>query len=217
MGVPSIQLAKETTMYPFMINIQQKKIVVIGGGRVAETRVQNLLRWQPQVTVISPKLDESLHRLWNQGMIDYESREFRPSDVLEAFIVIAATNDRSINQAVKNCCAVNQLYNIVDDPQNSSLHFPAFYEKCGVTVSVGTNGISPMLAKKLRDEFAIEIDKLDKAYVQFLLEVRNGIKKSHLSSLEKRAIHQLALEDTLRIDAEKRALFLKEIEENVGR
>jgi precorrin-2 dehydrogenase / sirohydrochlorin ferrochelatase len=199
-------------MYPFMINIHNKKIVVIGGGKIAAKRILALLPWQPVITVISPKLDEQLVTLANNGIIQHKERTFITSDVEEAFIVIAATNDTTVNRDVKASCASNQLYNIVDDPQGSSFHFPAMYTGHDITVSVATNGISPKLSMLLRDEFAAIIDDLQPAYLAFLQEVRQHLKGASLTGQQKRELLNECMEGQYRTDAYARASFFEKIE-----
>lgn len=198
-------------MYPFMMNIASKKIVVIGGGKIAAKRIHSLLPFEPCITVVSPTLDESLQPLVKSNAIRYMKRNFQSSDVEHAFIVIAATNNANINQIVKDSCSLNQLVNLADDPKGSSFHFPAFYEKDDITVAVSTNGISPSLSVKLRDEFAAIIDEFTPDYIAFLKEVRAEIKRSSLQSDEKRTLLKQVLDDRYRQDVEAR----NELKENL--
>lgn len=191
-------------MYPFMINITNKKIVVIGGGKVAAKRIQSMLPWQPYITVVSPTLNEGLQALVENNSIRHMERNFQSSDVEHAFLVIAATNNHNINQIIKDSCHLNQLVNVVDDPASSSFHFPAFYEKDDVMVAVSTNGISPSLSVKLRDEFAAIIDDFAPDYLVFLKEVRTSIKSSNLPADEKRQLLQQVLEDRYRTNLQAR-------------
>ncbi|MER1998534.1 MAG: NAD(P)-dependent oxidoreductase [Lysinibacillus sp.] len=191
-------------MYPFMINITNKKIVVIGGGKVAAKRIQSMLPWQPYITVVSPTLNEGLQALVENNSIRHMERNFQSSDVEHAFLVIAATNNHNINQIIKDSCHLNQLVNVVDDPASSSFHFPAFYEKDDVMVAVSTNGISPSLSVKLRDEFAAIIDDFAPDYLAFLKEVRTSIKSSNLPADEKRQLLQQVLEDRYRTNLQAR-------------
>jgi precorrin-2 dehydrogenase / sirohydrochlorin ferrochelatase len=199
-------------MYPFMINIQNKKIVVIGGGKIAAKRVLALLPWQPIITVISPKLDERLVALANNGIIGHKERTFRTSDVDAAFIVIAATNNKTVNRVVKDSCAINQLYNIADDPQGSSFHFPAMYTHQDITVAVATNGLSPTLATHLRDEFATTIDDLEPAYLAFLKEVRQHLNGARLTVQQKRELLHECMQVQYKTSEAARTSFFEKID-----
>ena len=202
-------------MYPFMINIHHKKIVVIGGGKIAAKRIIALIPWQPFITVISPKLDEQLVALVNNDVIQHKERTFQASDIEAAFLVIAATNDKTVNRIVKDSCASNQLYNIVDDPQGSSFHFPAMHTGHDITVAVATNGLSPTLAIHLRDEFASIIDDLQPAYLDFLREVRQQLKGTPLTVQQKRALFAECMEGQYKTSEQARTRFLEKIEKNI--
>ena len=195
-----------------MINIHHKKIVVIGGGKIAAKRILALIPWQPFITVISPKLDEQLVALVHNDVIQHKERTFQVSDVDPAFIVIAATNDKTVNRIVKDSCGSNQLYNIVDDPQGSTFHFPAMYTEHDITVAVATNGLSPTLAIHLRDKFAAIIDDLQPAYLTFLQEVRQHLKGASLTGQQKRELLAECMEEQYQTDEYARASFFEKVE-----
>lgn len=199
-------------MYPFMLDIKNKKIVFVGGGNVAANRVLSLLPFQPLITIISPTLDERLVNLYKEKKIHYEKRTFQPKDVEDAYIVIAATNDYETNQLVRACCHENQLYNIVDDPKGSSIHFPAMYQHQGITVAVTTNGISPILAKQLRDEFAEIVDAFDEGYLTFLQDIRNLVRAKQLETSKKQEIYKKCLQKQFVRSEKERKAFLTSIE-----
>lgn len=194
-----------------MVNIQHKKMVVIGGGKVAAKRIMSLLRFQPNITVVSPTLEKGLRSLVAKGAIHYESRKFQLNDIQGAFIVIAATDDPQVNQVIRASCQINQLINIVDDPVNSSFHFPAIYENNEISVAVTTNGISPMLAKNLRDEFASIVDGIETEYLLFLKEVRQLVKEGRFSKEQKRFLLTECLEDDYQSDIKLRTVFLEKL------
>lgn len=198
-------------MFPMMVNIRDKKVVVIGGGKIAAKRIESLLRFQPNITVVSPVLEERLHAFVESGVIKYIARFFQISDVQGAILVIAATNDAAVNQLVKENSHPYQLINIVDDPANSSFHFPAIYEKNEITIAVTTSGISPMLAKNLRDDFAAIVDGIEPEYLLFLKEVRQLVKAGQFTKEQKRFLLAECLEDYYQTDAHMRTMFLRKL------
>lgn len=199
-------------MYPFMINIKNKPIVIVGGGKVATNRVLSLLPFEPNITVVSPTIDERLKPLYKEKQIQYEKRTFHPTDVKDAFIVIAATDCYETNQQVKSSCHRNQLYNIVDDPKGSSFHFPAIHRNNGITFGVTTSGISPTLAKHLRNQFAKIVDEYDENYLTFLQEVRKLIKQKELHFSQKHFLLQQCLQKKFVKSEEERKTFFETIQ-----
>lgn len=198
-------------MFPMMVNVRDKKVIVIGGGKIAAKRIESLLRFQPNITVVSPVLEERLHTLVKSGEIEHIARVYQIGDVQGALLVIAATNDGVVNQLVKESCHPNQLLNIVDDPANSSFHFPAMYEKNEITIAVTTSGISPMLAKNLRDDFAAIVDGIEPDYLLFLKEVRQLVKAGQFTKEQKRLLLSECLEDYYRTDSHMRTMFLRKL------
>lgn len=198
-------------MFPMMVNIRDKKVIVIGGGKIAAKRIESLLRFQPNITVVSPVLEERLHAFFKNGVIEHIAKSFQTCDVQDAFLVIAATNDTAVNQLVKESCHPNQLINIVDNPANSSFHFPAMYEKNEITIAVTTSGISPILAKNLRDDFAAIVDGLEPDYLLFLKEVRQLVKAGQFTKEQKRFLLAECLEDYYQTDSHMRTMFLKKL------
>ena len=199
-------------MFPMMVNIRDKKVIVIGGGKIAAKRIESLLRFQPNITVVSPVLEERLHAFVKNGVIEHIAKSFQTCDVQDALLVIAATNDTAVNQLVKESCHPNQLINIVDDPANSSFHFPAMYEKNEITIAVTTSGISPMLAKNLRDDFAAIVDGIEPEYLLFLKEVRQLVKTGRFTKDQKRFLLAECLEDYYQTDAHMRTMFLGKLD-----
>lgn len=198
-------------MFPMMVNIRDKKVIVIGGGKIAAKRIESLLRFQPNITVVSPVLEERLHAFVKNGVIEHIAKSFQTCDVQDAFLVIAATNDTAVNQLVKESCHPNQLINIVDNPANSSFHFPAMYEKNEITIAVTTSGISPILAKNLRDDFAAIVDGLEPDYLLFLKEVRQLVKAGQFTKEQKRFLLAECLEDYYQTDSQMRTMFLRKL------
>ena len=141
--------------YPVVLRTAGKLCVVIGGGEVARRKVQGILAAGARVRVIAPYLHPELQALPG---IELECRPFLPDDLAGAFLVFAATNDRSVNAEV--AAAARQqgaLVNSVDDPQGSDFHLPAILQRGELTVAVSSGGGSPAFAAQLRDRLAAEL------------------------------------------------------------
>lgn len=194
-----------------MVNIRNRKVIVIGGGKIAAKRIESLLRFQPNITVVSPVLEECLHALIESGVIEHIARAYQIGDVQGALLVIAATDDAAVNKLIKESCHANQLINIVDDPANSSFHFPAMYEKNEITIAVTTSGISPKLAKNLRDDFADIVDGIEPEYLLFLKEVRRLVKTDKFSEEQKHTLLKDCLEECYQSNSIQRKIFLEKM------
>jgi precorrin-2 dehydrogenase/sirohydrochlorin ferrochelatase len=114
------------SFYPICLDLEGRPCVVVGGGRVAERKVLGLLSSSAQVSVISPELTAELLRRHNAGIIEWISREYRPGDLEQAFLVIAATDDEETQKQVyEEAAAHNLLLNVADVPQRCNFILPA--------------------------------------------------------------------------------------------
>ncbi len=139
--------------YPISLNVANKKCTVIGGGIIAERKVKTLLSCQAIVEVISPEVTEEISLLSSQGKITWCKATYDSEFIKKSFLVIAATNNRKVNKSIANDChQYNILVNVVDSPEDSNFIVNAFFRQGDLTLSVSTNGKSPALARKIKDD-----------------------------------------------------------------
>ena len=152
-------------------------VVVVGGGEVAVRKVQGLLAAGVGVTVISPQLAPELQALAGQACIAVLSRAYQPGDLADVRLVIAATGDPQVNQAVwQEAQARGCLVNVVDDPAHCTFHVPAVVRRGPVTISIGTGGASPALAKWLRRHISADIGPEYEQLAVLLAELRPRVQ-----------------------------------------
>jgi siroheme synthase-like protein len=135
-----------------------RKCVVVGGGLIAQRKVNALLRCAAAVTVVSPMLTARLAAAARRGAIRHLSRRFQPSDLHQAWLVYAATDDEAVNQQVFKAAAKARVFaNIVDRTALCSFIAPAIYQQGRLTIAVSTGGASPTLAKQIRTQLGQSI------------------------------------------------------------
>ena len=106
--------------FPFYIDIENKKILVVGGGTVALRKIEKLMPFSPDITVVAPKICDEIKAL-NVKIID---RKFCDSDLDGAFCVVSATDDESLNGRIFQLCnEKNILVNTVDDKEKCGFIF----------------------------------------------------------------------------------------------
>jgi precorrin-2 dehydrogenase/sirohydrochlorin ferrochelatase len=173
--------------YPMYVDLKNKKCIIIGGGEVAERKVESLLECRADVTVISPQLTERLQRLALARAIKYLRRNYRRGDLEGAFLVVSATNNSDLNAIV--CYEAHQkniLVNIVDDPKKCSFIVPSVVERGDLLISISTSGSCPALAKKIRRELEKKYGEEYVDYLKLLQEARDMIKQKYESAEERR-------------------------------
>ena len=143
------------TSLPVVLRIERWPCVVVGGGRVASRKTRALLDAGALVTVIAPTVHTSLSDLELAGRIVVHQRPFVVGDCAGARIVVAATNDRTVNALVATeSDRVGALVNRADDAAEGDLAFGAIARTGNITVMVATDGLNPAVARWLRDHVA---------------------------------------------------------------
>ena len=137
--------------YMACLDLRGRDCLVVGGGRVAAEKARGLLDCHASVTVIAPDIDAELEAL----DVEIVRRPFTPSDVDGRLLVIAATDDRTVNAAVSGAAAERAtLCNVADDAELCSFILPAVTRRDPIVVAVSSSGASPVLAKRIRDDIA---------------------------------------------------------------
>ena len=138
--------------YPVYLDLDGKPCVIIGGGEVAWRKVRGLLECRASLTVISPSVTPGIRERAETGELQWSAREYMEGDLKGAFLAIAATDRRLVNEAIANEAARNNVVlNVVDDPSLCTFIAPAVVRQGEVTVALSTGGASPALARKLRE------------------------------------------------------------------
>ena len=171
--------------YPIMLNLERKKAVIVGGGKVAYKKTCSLLLTGAKITVISPTLNTQMKKLLDEKRLTWKQKKVEPHDIAHAFLIIAATNNKMVNKQIATQVSNNQLVNIADNLHLSNFHLPAKMTRGKLTIAVATGGASPKLAKKIRDELAITYDESYEQYVQFLAHVREQLKQVNINTKAK--------------------------------
>lgn len=138
--------------YPAFLDLRGRNAVVIGGGPVALRKVESLLAAGAIVTVVSPKIEPGIAALVERGAVTLERREYRRGDLAGAVVAIAATSERETNSTIRDEAAErNTLLNVVDSPGFSNFIVPSVVRRGELTIAISTGGLSPALAKRIRE------------------------------------------------------------------
>lgn len=164
-------------LYPLSLKLAGKPCVVVGGGKVAERKVVSLLECEAAVTVVSPETVPALEERAARGEIRLVRRAFQPEDVAGACVVIAATSDRAVNEAVVQAAHESgALVNVVDVPDLCDFYVPACVNRGSLQVTVSTSGAFPLLSKRLRQELEALFAPEYEAYLELLCRLRKELK-----------------------------------------
>ncbi|MGH2905770.1 MAG: precorrin-2 dehydrogenase/sirohydrochlorin ferrochelatase family protein [Solirubrobacterales bacterium] len=143
----------ETPFYIACLKLSGRKSVVVGAGSIGLEKIEGLLACDGDITVVAPEAEQAVQDLAKEGTVKWEQREYMPSDVEGAFMIIAATNDTDVNIAVFNDAEKRgMLVNVVDVPPLCNFILPAITRSGPIAIAISTAGASPALAKRMKRE-----------------------------------------------------------------
>lgn len=138
-----------------MLNVRDRRCVVIGGGQVAWRRARLLVQAGARVVVIAPRIEPKLARL----PLALRHRRYRRGDFRGALLAVLATDDAAVNsRAADEAAELGVLVNRADEAESSDVIFPAVRRRAPVTLAVHTHGASPAAAAVLADELSAALD-----------------------------------------------------------
>ncbi|MDS1030695.1 bifunctional precorrin-2 dehydrogenase/sirohydrochlorin ferrochelatase [Bacillota bacterium LX-D] len=162
--------------FPVLLDLTQKKCLVIGGGEVAQRKVFSLLECDAEIVLISPTITEKLQYLVKNHKISYIPREYNPKDLGLPFIVICATGNTELNLAIAaECSKRNILVNVVDSPDSGNFIVPAAIRRGDLCISISTGGHSPALSKKIRQQLESQFGEEYIKYLDLMEEMRKTV------------------------------------------
>ncbi len=139
--------------FPMFVNIENKKVYVIGGGKVAKRKVKVLKDFGADVTIVAK---ETRFKFDCNVIID----EYRHDHIKDAFMVVAATDDREVNKNISEYCKNKGIYvNVADSKDESTFIFGAVMIDDDNVIGVSTSGKDPSLAKEIRDNIGRAYDR----------------------------------------------------------
>jgi precorrin-2 dehydrogenase/sirohydrochlorin ferrochelatase len=184
--------------YPIFVELQDRRCLVIGGGREAQRKVKGILAAGGRVTVIAPKLTRDLQRQVAEGQIDLQQREYREGDLEGYEVVMVATDDGAVNAQVAAEGKRRRVWvNAADDPKNCDFILPAVIRRGRITIASSTGGASPALARRLREELEAYMTDDIPALADLLAEVRQELRSRSIAPSAE--VWQAAIDEELRV------------------
>lgn len=152
----SVVSPSRTVLYPISLcNLENKRVVVVGGGRVSERKVRGLLTAGAAVHIISPEATARICAWAAANEVVWHPKTFEPSDLEGAFLAFAATNDRAVNGRIaQEAKARRILCNIADAPDEGDFYSAAVLYHEEYVIAVNTTIRAPKKAVQLRNEVA---------------------------------------------------------------
>lgn len=174
--------------YPILVQLSSLKCLVVGGGKVAERKVCNLVPFSPKITVVSPEVTPALVRMAQRANITLYKRSYRPDDIDGIDVVFIATDDENLNREISEEARRRRLLvNVVDAPELCNFIVPAVVQRGGFQVAISTDGKCPALSKRVRQNLERMFDETYGDYVDLLGELRDLILEK-ISDPQKKSV-----------------------------
>ena len=177
--------------FPLFLDLDGRRVVVIGGGGVAERKVRSVLECGAVVTVVAPRLTIGLRELVSGGRISHEDRPYESGDLDGAVVAFVAVDDPEVSAAAaKDAEAAGVLVNVVDRPEECGFIVPSVLRRGRLTIAISTGGASPAWARKIRERLESEFGE---EYAR-LLEAAARVRRRCLEEIPDPARRREALE-----------------------
>jgi precorrin-2 dehydrogenase/sirohydrochlorin ferrochelatase len=184
-------------LFPISLKLRGRLCVVVGGGVIAESKIQSLLAAEAHVVVVAPEATETVAAWARAGQIEWQKRNFATEDLCGAFLVVAGTSSPQVNHEVfRQCETEGILCNVVDDPEFCHFYYPAVVRRGALQIAISTEGQSPALAQRLRKGLEAQFGPEYEQWLEWLGAARKFLRSAGKDPEEtKRLLHQLASEE----------------------
>ncbi len=181
-------------LFPMFVKLRDRLCVVVGGGTIAESKIRSLLDSEGSVRVVAPSVTETIAGWIDDSRIELRLKSFTPDDLAGAFLVVAATSSSEVNlQVFQEAEIRGVLCNAVDQPEQCHFHYPAVVRRGSLQIAISTEGLSPALAQRLRQEMETQFGPEYGVWLEWLGQVRKFVRAGAQPAAEtKEFLHFLA-------------------------
>ena len=173
---------------PIFINIRKKPCIVIGGGDIALRKINLLLKAQAKVDCLSPSFSRDIKNLSKDGHITLINKSFDQTDIKDYSIIIAATDDSSVNSSISAIAQVKKIpVNVVDSPELSSFIMPSIVDRSPLIIAVSSSGKAPVLSRIIRAKLETVIPSAYGILADIAGEYRQKVKDRFSTIKDRRA------------------------------
>jgi siroheme synthase-like protein len=169
--------------WPVNLLVRGRRVVVVGGGRVAARKIEPLVELGADVVVVAPTVHDEVKAMAGAGQVTLHERPFAPADLDDAWLAVTATNEPDVNAAVFRAGEERRVFvNSADDPANCSFTLMSVVRQADVVVAIGTGGRSPALAAYLKRRLTEELGPEYATLLDLLSEARESMRAQGRSS-----------------------------------
>lgn len=132
---------KSKQYFPLFVDISDKKIVVVGAGKIAARRVKTLVDFGASIVVVAPQIFSELEQLEQEHKITIIRREYQREDIYDAWMVLAATDNEKLNEEIYSVAkCLGALVNVASNQNKCDFHFPGIVKNDSYVVGINGGG-----------------------------------------------------------------------------
>jgi precorrin-2 dehydrogenase / sirohydrochlorin ferrochelatase len=177
------------SLFPIFLKLTGRTCLVVGGGFVGEGKIRTLLPTGARLRVVARQATPAVVSWAESGRIAWEARSFTPADLDGVFLVIAATSSVEVNDVVfREAQRRGALCNVVDDPLRCDFYYPALVSRGSLQIAISTEGQSPALAQRLRQQLENQFGPEYAGFVEHLGEERKQLFAQEMDHEHRRSL-----------------------------
>jgi precorrin-2 dehydrogenase/sirohydrochlorin ferrochelatase len=183
--------------YPLFIDISQKHCTVVGGGSIAARKTKDLISYGAKIRLISKEICDELKHYAENKTIEWVSENYKEGQINGSFLVIAATNNNKVNKQIyEEAKQKGIMVNVIDSPELCSFIVPSRVVQGDLNIAISTNGKSPLLSKKIRQELE---SYYGPEYAEFI-DIIGNIKTRSLTEISSEYFRRELLNDVFSLN-----------------
>ena len=174
--------------FPLFLDIGNIKFLVVGAGNIALAKLESLVEFGANVKVVAKESILQVDELLEEFQVPFKKGEYKKKFLRDIDVVIVATNDRKVNEKItKHAKKRGILVNVVDDPKNSDFIFGANVKRQNIIISAGTSGMSPVLARLLKQKVNLALPQNLDLFNDFIVKNKDKVRQK-LDDIQARRI-----------------------------
>lgn len=180
-------MKKKYPYYPVYLDIEERNVLIIGGGNVCARKAETMMKYGAHVTIVSPEFTDEIEGWATQGVLELRRKPYEEPDLHGASIVIASTDDPCINARIARDCRRRKIpVNVVDVTHLCEFIVPAIVESGSIQIAVSTGGKSPALARTLKEDLQKFVGPEYDEVNQVLGSLRKAAKKTLPTDIDRK-------------------------------
>lgn len=155
--------SRQKLYFPMFVDLSDKKVVVAGAGTIAKRRIRTLIDFTDHLVVIAPEVNKELKDLEAEGKLTILRKNYEREDIYDAALVIAATNDKKVNQDIYSACkCLGILVNVCNDKNKCDFYFPGIISDEDLVVGISASGRDHRKSKAMTEQIQRLFDEAAK-------------------------------------------------------